>query len=268
MGPVNTMGQDSLERAVREVGIDAPPFWFDELGSTNQKARRLASDGAPDWTVVVAGHQTAGRGRLGRNWVDTPGRSLLCSVVLRPRLDPTEVHLLSLAAAVAMIDAAGLPTLAAKWPNDLVVGERKCGGILAEADVHGGAVRHVALGVGVNVSAGSEDIPEEVRGTATSLAIEGASIDRDGLLAGFLGSLRDRLRAAGFPQGFVEAYRPVCRTLGRRVRATTTSGSRIEGRAVDVDERGSLLVERGGRIERVAFGEVIHLRSSATSGPT
>jgi BirA family biotin operon repressor/biotin-[acetyl-CoA-carboxylase] ligase len=117
----------------------------------------------------------------------------------------------------------------------------------------------VVLGVGVNVSAGPEDLPEEVRDTATSLVIEGASIDRDGLLGGFLGSLRGRLQSDGFPASIVEAYRPLCRTLGRRVRATTTSGDRFEGRAVDVDELGSLLVDRDGQLERVAFGEVEHV---------
>jgi BirA family biotin operon repressor/biotin-[acetyl-CoA-carboxylase] ligase len=259
MGPVNTSGQDSLEHAVRAAGIDVSPVWFDEVASTNDEARRLVREGAPDWTVVAAGHQTAGRGRLGRRWLDVPDRSLLCSVILRPRLAPNEVHLLALAAAVSVIDAARLPGLGAKWPNDMVIGERKCGGILAEAEVHGGKVRHMVLGIGVNVHAGPKDLPDEVRGIATSLAIEGARIDRDGLLSGFLGSLGGRLQAEGFPQGIVEAYRPLCRTLGRRVRATTTSGDRVEGRAVDLDERGSLLVEREGGVERVAFGEVEHV---------
>jgi BirA family biotin operon repressor/biotin-[acetyl-CoA-carboxylase] ligase len=248
-----------LERAVRDAGILAPFHYLPEVDSTNARGLEMARDGAPEWTVVVAGHQTAGRGRLGRRWLDVPGRSLLCSVILRPRLTPNEVYLLTLAAAVSVIDAARLPGLDAKWPNDIVVGERKCGGILAEADVQGGSVRHVVLGIGVNVSAGPEDLPEEVRDTATSLAIEGASIDRDGLLGGFLGSLRGRLQSDGFPASIVEAYRPLCRTLGRRVRATTTSGDPVEGRAVDVDERGSLLVERRGRVERVAFGEVEHV---------
>jgi BirA family biotin operon repressor/biotin-[acetyl-CoA-carboxylase] ligase len=248
-----------LERAVRDAGILAPFLYLPETDSTNARGLEMAREGAPEWTVVVAGHQTAGRGRLGRRWLDVPGLSLLCSVILRPRLSPNEVHLVSLAAAVSVIDAARLPGLGAKWPNDLVVDERKCGGVLAEADVHGGAVRHVVLGVGVNVSASSEDLPEEVRGTATSLAIERGGIDRVGLLTGFLGSLRRRLQSDVFPRGIVEAYRPLCRTLGRRVRATTTSGDRVEGRALDVDGRGSLLIEGRGRVERVAFGEVEHL---------
>lgn len=259
MGPVNTSRKDSLARAVRAAGIEAPPVWFDEVGSTNDEARRLADDGAPAWTVVATEHQTAGRGRLGRSWQDAPGRSLLCSIVLRPTLKPSEVHLVPLAAAVAMIEAAGPDTVAAKWPNDLVVEGRKCGGILAEADVLGGAARHVVLGVGVNVSAGPADLPDEVRDTATSLTIAGIDTDPDTLLGGFLGALQSRLEAPGFPGGVVDAYRPRCRTLGRVVRAVTTEGDLVEGLAVDVDDLGGLVVDRGGRVERVAFGEVEHL---------
>jgi BirA family biotin operon repressor/biotin-[acetyl-CoA-carboxylase] ligase len=253
------MGQDSLERAVRAAGIDARPVWFNEVGSTNDEARRLAAGGAATWTVVATGHQTAGRGRLGRSWADVPGRSLLCSVILRPRLGPGEAGLVSLAAAVALIEAAGLPELGAKWPNDLVVGQRKCGGILAEAEVQGDTMRHVVLGAGVNVSASREELPAQVRETATSLRAEGASIDLDSLLSGFLSLFRSQIESAGFPSGVVDAYRPRCHTLGRRVRATTTSGESVEGRAVDVDERGNLLVEQGGRIERVSFGEAEHV---------
>jgi BirA family biotin operon repressor/biotin-[acetyl-CoA-carboxylase] ligase len=259
VGPVNKMGQDSLERAVQAAGINARPVWFDEVGSTNDEARRLALEGAPAWTVVATGHQTAGRGRLGRSWADVPGRSLLCSVILRRRLGPDEAGLVSLAAVVALIEAAGLLELGAKWPNDLVVGQRKCGGILAEAEVRGDTMRHVVLGAGVNVSAGREALPAEVRETATSLRAEGASIDLDSLLSGFLSLFRSQIESSGFPSGVVDAYRPRCRTLGRNVRAVTASGDAVEGRAVDVDDLGSLLVERDGRVERVAFGEVTYL---------
>ena len=259
MGRVVTWGQDSLERAVRAAGIDARPVWFDEVGSTNDEARRLALEGAPAWTVVATGHQTAGRGRLGRSWADVPGRSLLCSVILRPRLEPAELGLVSLAAAVAMIDAAGLPGLGAKWPNDLVIRDRKCGGILAEAEVQGWTVGNVVVGAGVNVSAGSQRLPAEIEAAATSLRAEGASIDLGGLLSGFLTSLRSRVESSGFPRAVVDAYRPRCRTLGRIVRAVRASGNAVEGRAVDVDDLGNLLVERDGRVVRVVFGEVTHL---------
>ncbi|MGH2674319.1 MAG: biotin--[acetyl-CoA-carboxylase] ligase [Actinomycetota bacterium] len=254
------LDERGLERAVRRAGINAPPRYLDETASTNTEALALAERGAPEWTIVAAGHQTAGRGRLGRRWADAPGRSLLCSVVLRPRLTPDEAHLLTLAAAVSLIEAAGLPSLRSKWPNDLVVGDRKCAGILAEAEVEGGRLRHAVLGVGVNVSAGEDDFPEELRGRVTSLALEGLALDQEALLAGFLEALRRRIEARGFPAGVVDAYRSLCITLGRQVRATTASGAEVEGRAIDLDDRGGLLVERDGRAETVTFGEVQHLR--------
>lgn len=260
MGPIDTSGQDSLGRAIRAAGIDVDPVWFDEVSSTNDEARRLAAEGAPEWTVVAAAHQTAGRGRLGRRWLDVPGRSLLCSVILRPRLGSDEIHLLTLAVAVELLEATGLAELGAKWPNDIVAGERKCAGILAEAEVRDGAFDHVILGVGVNLTTLPEDLSDDLRDTTTSLAIEGASTDGHGLLTAFLRGLRARLDGDGFPRGVVEAYRARCRTLGRRVRATTTSGDGIEGRAVGVDDLGSLLVERDdGRVAAVAFGELEHL---------
>jgi BirA family biotin operon repressor/biotin-[acetyl-CoA-carboxylase] ligase len=258
MGPVNTMGQDSLERAVREAGIDVPPVWFDEVGSTHDEARRLAREGAPEWTVVAAGHQTAGRGRLGRTWLDAPGRSLLCSVVLRPKLDPSETTLLTLAAAVAMIDAAGLPRLAAKWPNDLVVGDRKVGGILAEAATEGDRVEHVVVGIGVNVAMEERDFLPEVRGGATSLLLEGISFDQEALLGAYLAAFR---RNADLQvEAIVDGYRAICTSVGRRVRATSIDGERIEGIVVDINDYGGLVVDTEGGRTRIAFGEVAHLR--------
>jgi BirA family transcriptional regulator, biotin operon repressor / biotin---[acetyl-CoA-carboxylase] ligase len=251
------LGQHSLERATRAAGIDAPPVWLDQTGSTNDDARRLAEGGALDWTVVAAGHQTAGRGRLGRSWADTAGKALTFSVILRPRLEPSQAPLVSLAAAPAMVAAAETPGLGSKWPNDLVVGERKVGGILGEGAVEGGALRHVVLGIGVNLSMTTEDFPPEVRGTATSLAAAGGPDDPERLLASFLWLFRpacDRL-----PEDAVERYRRVCTTLGRRVRARTTDGQDVEGIAADLDDRGGLIVDTPPGRRTVAFGEVVQL---------
>ncbi len=258
MGPVKTMGQDSLERVVRAVGIDTRPVWLDEIASTNDEARRLADEGAPAWTVVAAGHQTAGRGRLGRSWTDMPGKALLFSVVLRPAMLPEEAPVLGLLAAVEMIAASARPDLRARWPNDLVHGDRKVGGILTEGEVAGGRVGHVVVGVGVNLAMTDADFPEDLRSKATSLAGDVGAADPEALLTGFLAGLR---RGTHLPlREVVEKYREVCDTLGRRVRATTTSGEVLEGIAVDLDGLGGLVMERAGRRVTVAFGEVEHLR--------
>jgi BirA family biotin operon repressor/biotin-[acetyl-CoA-carboxylase] ligase len=251
------LGQHSLERAARGAGIDAPPVWLDETGSTNDDARRLAEGGAPAWTVVAAGHQTAGRGRLGRSWADTPGKALTFSVILRPRLEPDRAPLVSLAAATAMVAAAEIPGLGSKWPNDLVVGDRKVGGILAEAAVEGANLRHLVLGMGVNLAMAPEDFPPEVEGTATSLAAVGGSDDAERLLMRFLRAFRPALDR--LPEGAVERYREICTTLGRRVRARTTEGRDVDGVAVDLDDRGGLIVDTPAAPRTVAFGEVSQL---------
>jgi BirA family biotin operon repressor/biotin-[acetyl-CoA-carboxylase] ligase len=251
VGAGEALSQHSLEAAVAAAGIDAGPVWLDETGSTNDDALRLAEEGAPAWTVVAAGHQTTGRGRLGRSWVDVPGKALTFSVVLRPDIAPDRAQVLSLHAAVAVI-AAGGPRLRAKWPNDVVIGDRKVAGILAEARAPGERLDHVVVGIGINVSMGPGELPP----AATSLLVEGIAVDRRVLLEAILRELR---REAA-PEGIVEAYRRVCATLGRRVRARTTDGGEIEGLAADVDPRGALVVGAAAGSRTVSSGEVSHLR--------
>jgi BirA family biotin operon repressor/biotin-[acetyl-CoA-carboxylase] ligase len=261
VGPVKVLGQHSLERATRAAGIDARPVWLEQTGSTNDDARRLAKEGAPEWTVVAAGHQTTGRGRLGRSWTDAPGRALLFSLLVRPARPPEQVPQLGLLAAVELIASAGHPGMRAKWPNDLVVGDRKIGGILLEAAVAEGRLSHVVVGVGVNVTMTEADFPDELRSSATSFLLEGMRVDdqiQETLLSGFLAGFR---RCAELPAGeIVEEYRGVCATLGRPVRATVASGEVVEGLAVGLDERGSLVLDREGGRKTVVFGEVTHLR--------
>jgi BirA family transcriptional regulator, biotin operon repressor / biotin---[acetyl-CoA-carboxylase] ligase len=256
VGRFKALGQHSLEAAVRAAGIEVPPVWRDETGSTNDDAGRLAAQGAPEWTVVAAGHQTAGRGRLGRSWADAPGRALIFSVVLRPEPDPDRAPLLSLLAAVDLISSVGSPRLRSKWPNDLVVGDRKVGGILVDARVAAGRVEHAVAGIGLNLSMEPKDFPPDVRDGATSLRAEGIPADAGSILSRFLANLR----VPRAPAEILAAYRPVCATLGRRVRAGTASGQEVEGRAIDLDDRGSLVVETPDGPRRVGFGEVVHLR--------
>lgn len=161
--------------------------------------------------------------------------------------------MLGLWAATAMIAAAGEPSLRAKWPNDLVLGDRKVGGILTEAWVDAGRLAHVVVGAGVNLGTGETDLPRQLRSTAATLAA-----DPDVLLVRFLKALRP---GADLPAGtLLERYRPLCSTLGRTVRATAVTGEQLEGVAVDLDARGGLVVEADGGRATVAFGEAALLR--------
>lgn len=249
------LSEKALREALRRLGLEAPVRYDDVTGSTQATALALAEGGAPEWTLVAAAHQTAGRGRLGRGWESEPGQALLFSVVLRPELPPERVPLLTLLAGAAMAracrEAAGVD-VGCKWPNDLMAGEGKAGGVLAEAMVTGGRVQHVVLGIGLNVTGAPRDVPGAValgRG------------DPAEVLSVFLRVFRDWYRPGdpAFPSQCLAHYRPDCVTLGRRVRATTVEGGAVEGRAVDLDERGGLVVDTDRGLELVAFGEVVHL---------
>jgi BirA family biotin operon repressor/biotin-[acetyl-CoA-carboxylase] ligase len=248
----------ALRETLADLGVQAPVRFDHETASTNATALQMAEAGAPEWTLVAAGHQTAGRGRLGRTWLDEPGRSLLFSVVLRPSLEPERAGLLTLMAgacvALACREVTGLE-VRCKWPNDLQVGEGKAGGILAEARVSAGRIDHVVVGIGLNLADPPPDAP-----AATGLGgAEAAS-----LLRAIVRRLRDAYRPAdpSFATHTVEAWRAVSATLGRRVRAMTTAGRDVEGVAEDVAPDGSLVVEtEAGERQIVAFGEVAHLRA-------
>ena len=261
------LSEDSLQRAAEAAGIDAPMLWREQTGSTNSDAIALAERGAPEHTVVAAGYQVAGRGRLGRTWTSAPGSSLLLSVVLRPDIPAEHLPLVSLSAAVEMAEACrgvfGLP-VGLKWPNDLMVRGRKLAGVLPEAKLDRGRAAYVVVGIGVNLRQRPEDFPAGVRDEATSVELEGAAADDEReaeVVSAFLGRLKGmRAGERGWDRDVVTAARAVCETLGRDVRATTVGGGVVEGRAADLDDRGGLVIVSGGRRETVAFGEVQHLR--------
>lgn len=248
------LSDHALSRALEGAGLSAPVRFEEVTRSTQETAARLAEDGAPEWTLVAAGHQTEGRGRLGRTWKDEPGGALLFSLVLRPSLPPELGGLLSLLAGTATAEACEVVAdqrAACKWPNDVLVAGRKAGGILAESRLAGDRFEFVALGVGVNLGAPPADLPE-------AGAVQAEDAD---LLAAFLRAFAGRYEPAhpAFARTVVAAYRNRCATLGARVRATTARGAVVEGEAIDVDETGSLIVRVADGIEAVRFGEVEHL---------
>ncbi len=244
------LSEEALGRALAAAGLSAPVRWDDVTGSTNATALVLAAEGTPSWTLVAASHQTAGRGRHGRVWRDRPGSALLCSLVLRPDWPPDRVGLVSLAAGAAMAEAiaevAGVE-IGCKWPNDLVAGDAKVGGILGEAQVSAEAIAHVVVGIGVNV-----DVPDGVPGAGAI-----GTVDQETLLASFLRRCSSML--GGSADEIVPRWRAVSRTLGRRVEATTVDGDVARGVAVDIDDTGALLIDTEVGPARVAFGDIEHL---------
>ncbi|HET7487706.1 MAG TPA: biotin--[acetyl-CoA-carboxylase] ligase [Acidimicrobiales bacterium] len=222
-----------------------------EVDSTNRVALDLAREGAPEGVVVVADHQTAGRGRHGRAWEAAPGAGLLVSVLLRPTdLPPPRRHLAMALVALAARDALGAaagfwPDV--KWPNDLVVGDLKLAGVAAEAE--GSAV---VVGVGVNVAAWAI-WPE---GAVAAEAVAHRAVDPHELLAGLLASAAARY---GHWDTVATDYRRACATVGRTVRVTMADET-FTGAAADVTDDGHLLVDVGMCLREVVAGEVVHLR--------
>jgi BirA family biotin operon repressor/biotin-[acetyl-CoA-carboxylase] ligase len=235
-----------------------PIHWQSEVASTNDVASRLAVAVAPEGTVVAADTQTAGRGRLGRAWSSPPGAGLYVSVVLRPA--PAMVPLLTIAAGVAIADgireASGLG-MALKWPNDLYVGSRKAGGILAEAGTSATGVSHVVVGFGVNLSPAA--YPQEIAARATSLEVElGRPVDRGLALASCLAALArqyDELRHGQVAALLTTWTSYAATTLNRRVECVRAAGP-VTGIAEGIDGTGALLVRTGTTVIRVISGEV------------
>lgn len=242
-----------------------------ETDSTNRVVLELARAGEPEGAVVVADHQSAGRGRLGRVWQAPPGASLLVTVLLRPTIAVADAHLVTIAAALAAADAcAGVTGVrpALKWPNDLVVERhgttRKVAGLLAESLVRSSRVDAIALGMGLNVQ-WPADLPEDLATIATALNHEaGADVDREAVLAAWLDCLADRyarLTSVGGAEALLAAYRVACVSLGRPVRVQL-SDETFTGTAVEVTREGHLVVEpdAGGGRRIVTAGDVVHLR--------
>ena len=228
-----------------------------ETGSTNADAAALARAGAPEGVVLVADHQTAGRGRLGRSWVAPPGASLLTTVLLRPRVADADLVLPAVATAMAAAVAVCTGVDARlKWPNDLTVDDRKLAGVLAEA-VWSGEDVAVCAGIGVNCN-WPPDVPADLRETMTALNhLTGADVDRDALLAAFLDGLARRY--AALDRGaLLDEWRSRSATLGRHVR-NDVGGEVVEGVAEDITDAWHLRI-----VERTfAVGDFIHLRHAS-----
>jgi len=224
---------------------------LEESDSTNREAERWATQGAPDGALVVAEHQVAGRGRLGRTWADLPGRSLLFSLILRPALAASRAPPLTFVAAISLAEtlARWVPTadVEIKWPNDVLLRGRKAAGILLEMRTEGQAVQHVILGIGVNVEGSAEEFPADVRPTSTTVAAHATSPPtRLEVLCGFLEAFEGsyaEFQARGLP-GLLPQWARWFRMAGRPIRVHSPRGI-VEGRAVGLGPAGSLIVDPG-----------------------
>ncbi|WDT77219.1 MAG: biotin--[acetyl-CoA-carboxylase] ligase [Candidatus Manganitrophus sp.] len=243
---------------VREIML------FDRVDSTNRIALEMASQGLPGGIVILAEAQEKGKGRLGREWFSPEGMNLYFSLLLRPYQPARDFPLYSLATSVALIEAIQRTTGLAvqiKWPNDVVLEDKKLAGILLESEVRGEQSPPLVVGVGVNVNIRLNDFPPELQKSATSLRIAlGRPVDRADLLIELFNQMVEQYRLVDDKALLIRAVRQHCQTLGRRVRVQTAR-QEFEGWAEDLQEDGALLIRMGdGNQRRILVGDVTHLR--------
>jgi BirA family biotin operon repressor/biotin-[acetyl-CoA-carboxylase] ligase len=263
---LNELSQRQIEEALRQMTFWRKIVYLPTTGSTNDVAKDLAAQGAPEGTVVVADEQTAGRGRLGRRWMAPPSACLLCSLLFRPKLSLHQANRLTMLCSLAVADAVkeivGLQ-ISLKWPNDLIVQSttwKKLSGVLTEA----GMTRHVAgaqldfvvVGIGINVNVTPEALPNLAPDATSILAETGQKVDRVVLLSALLAGIERWYEALQAGESPHQEWAARLATLGRSVNVTTADGV-LTGVAESVDEDGALLLRTpDGAFHRLLAGDV------------
>lgn len=235
-------------------------LFYPETGSTNIEAKKAAEEGAPEGTLVVTDRQNTGRGRRGRDWISPEGCNLYFTLLLRPDCRPEQACMITLVMALAAAEAVTELGIEAgiKWPNDIVVHGKKVCGILTEMSAEPDYIHYVVVGCGINVN--QKDFPEEIRATATSLALEkGERITRSALLVSVVDHFEKAygtFRKTWDLTVLIPAYHRFLLNKDARVRVLDPKGE-FCGTARGINETGELLVEKeDGEQERVYAGEV------------
>lgn len=249
-------------------------YYFDEIDSTNSYAKKAASEGCGDGTVIVADCQKSGKGRLGRQWNSGPGTGIWMSVVLRPDILPEDIQVITLAASVAVVRAIKAVTgiiTGIKWPNDIILDGKKVCGILTEISTEMEQVNFLVLGIGINVNHTDEDFPEDLSKVATSLRLYsenkcnypneqicGKIFNRSEIIKGVLIELEGLYEniKKGNIRGIIDGWKKYSVTLGKEV-IITIRNSKYTGVAQDITVDGRLRVAcSDGVVREVLSGEV------------
>ena len=236
-------------------------YWFETIDSTNTRAKEMAAGGAAHGTVLIAEHQTGGRGRMGRSFHSPAGSGIYMSVLLRPAC--AAQALMHRTGATAVAACAGIEKATGlqpdiKWTNDLVVNRKKLGGILTELSVKSdGMVDYAIVGIGINCAQGAGDFPEDIRPIATSLQLcTKKTIDRACVIANILTELDNIRNDLQSVDEILSRYRKNCITLGQEI-SLVRADEICHGKALDINRDGSLIVEfPDGHVETVNSGEV------------
>ena len=260
-GVPDTIAEEEVASRLQTERMGRQIRYFSRIDSTNQYAKRIAEEGAPDGTLIIADEQTAGKGRSGRTWVTPPAEAIAFTLLLRPKLSPDRISMVTLVMGLAVTNAVNsLHGVSAgiKWPNDVVIKGRKLCGILTEMSAEVRQVNYIVIGVGINANLTS--FPEEIREIATSLKLElGRDINRAELIARVMAEF-ERLYAEFEAQGdlgaVMQEYNELCLNAGSKVRVLDPNGE-YTGTSRGINSMGELLVEtEDGKMQEVYAGEV------------
>lgn len=237
--------------------------YFDSVESTQIVAHDLVRQGAPDGTLVIAEHQTAGRGRMQRDWESSQGKGIWMTIIIRPEIAPHQAPQFTLVTAVAVVNAMKACfknfTPQIKWPNDILVNGKKTTGILTEMIAEENRIQALLIGIGINVNQQLEDFPEDLQAIATSVSIEeGQQIERVHLVAkvlDFLEHYSDHYVKHGFPL-IKKLWEESSCTIGSQVRATTLREV-VEGEAIAITDSGVLEIRQAnGEVKGVYSADI------------
>ncbi|BAW30949.1 MAG TPA: biotin--[acetyl-CoA-carboxylase] ligase [Methanothermobacter sp.] len=263
--PEGDLSPSKIKEALETSYIGCEIYCFDEVDSTNIIAKELAEDDAKEGTIVIAKTQTRGRGRRGKKWI-SPRGGIWMSIILRPDIPPAEAPHLTLITGVAVAKTLkrefGLD-VGIKWPNDILIGEKKVCGILTEAHARFNTIEYIVVGIGIDTNVDVDLFPEEFREGATSLKRElGRDVDSIDLIGKLLVEFEkvyDDFRDGRFPE-ILNEWRRFSRTIGSYVEIRKQLGEVVRGEAVGVNNEGALILELdNGKLRKIVSGECIHL---------
>ncbi len=261
MSPKQKLNIEEIRRNLKTKWLGKKIHYLSETDSTNNVARELAEQGFKEGTIVVSETQTRGKGRLGRKWISPKG-GIWLSIILKPKIKPSELIKITLLTAVAVAKAIKEElniNAEIKWPNDVLVDERKVCGILTETFSQGEKLQYVIVGIGINANFDISVFPEELRRTATSLKkVLGREINRERLICSLLRKMEFYYEALmkGRTKAILNEWRKLSSMLGYKVEVSSFK-ERFEGTAVDIDNEGWLIVKLDdGTLKKIVSGDV------------
>lgn len=262
LSPPDRLFPSEINEGLKTKCIGKKIYYYDAVSSTMDIATELGMKGAPEGTLVLAETQTKGRGRLGRSWSSPKYKGIYLSLILKPKISPNQAPVLTLLAAVSVCEAIKeIADLEAKikWPNDILIHNKKLGGILTELNAETDEIRFVIIGIGLNVNNEKKSLIPQ----ATSLKEQRKeNIDRIELLKGILEKLEENYLCfcEKSHRAIIEKWRSFSLTLGKRIKIISHD-IHLEGVALDIDIDGGLLLRKdSGLIEKVMAGDVVHCR--------